>query len=339
VHARRLLGRALAVAAVAAALALFALWVIPSSDFLFLPNNARPLAGLVKVEGGREPAGNGRIYYIDVTERRASWLEQLLAFTRPDGASLVPSRAVVPSGSSFEEERKQELADMSRSQRVAAAVALRQAGLHVVARPTGVLVEGVFTNVPAATVVRAGDIIVGVDGIAVLSRPQLRAVLAKLQPGAVVVLRVLRGGKPIVVSTKTIADPQDPTRPLIGIYHASQAADITLPIDVAINLGTVGGPSAGLPFALDVLGQLGRNVTHGYRVAATGELDLDGSVSPIGGVKQKTFGARRAGVDVFLVPAGDNAAEARRYAGTLRVIPVESFQQALRALATLPPKR
>jgi len=339
VTARRLLGRALPIAVVAAALALFALWAIPSSDFLFLPNTAQPLAGLVKVEGGREPTGTGGIYYLDVTERRASWLERLLAFTRPDGASLVPDQAVVPSGSSFAEEHKLELADMSRSQQVAAAVALKQAGLHVIARPTGVLVEGVFTNVPAAKVLRAGDVIVGADGIPVLTRPQLQTVLTKLKPGAVVVLRVLRSGKALLVSTKTIADPQQPTRPLIGVYHASQAADITLPIKVDINLGGVGGPSAGLPFALDVLGQLGKDVTHGYKVAATGELDLDGSVSPIGGVEQKTFGARRAGVDVLLVPAGDNATEARRYAGTLRVIPVESFQQALRALATLPPKR
>ena len=84
-----------------------------------------------------------------------------------------------------------------------------------------------------------------------------------------------------------------------------------------------------------MLQELGTNVDHGRKVVATGEIELDGSVGPIGGVKQKTFGARRAGADVFLVPAGENAAEARRYAGNLRIIPVESFQQALSALSTL----
>jgi len=107
-----------------------------------------------------------------------------------------------------------------------------------------------------------------------------------------------------------------------------------LPRKVNIDLGQVRGPSAGLPFALEVARLLGRNVTHGCKVAATGELDLAGDVLPIGGVKQKTIGARRTGVDVFLVPAGDNAAEARRYANGLRIIPVHSFQQALRRLAT-----
>jgi PDZ domain-containing protein len=104
---------------------------------------------------------------------------------------------------------------------------------------------------------------------------------------------------------------------------------------VRINAGDVGGPSAGLAFALDILQELGRNVVHGHRVAVSGELFPDGSVGPVGGVKQKTIGAREAHVDAFLVPAGDNAREARRYAHGLRIIPVESFPQALRALATL----
>jgi PDZ domain-containing protein len=335
---RGVVGRVVALVIGLAAAATFALWVLPSPDFLFLPNTAQPLTGLVQVEGSRPPDTRGRIYYLDVTERKASWLERLFAFTRPDGASLVPSQAVVPRGSSFEAEHKQLLEDMNRSQQIAAAVALRRAGLHVIARPTGVLVEGVYTNVPAAKVLRSGDVIVGVEGHGVLSRGELRAALATHTPGDVVALRVTRDGQTLILSVKTISDPQEPQRPLIGVSRASQAAAITLPLKVHIDLGGVGGPSAGLPFALDVLELLGTDVTHGYKIAATGELDLDGSVGDIGGVKQKTFGARRAGVEVLLVPAGENAAEARRYAGSLRVIPVESFQQALRQLATLPPK-
>ena len=114
---------------------------------------------------------------------------------------------------------------------------------------------------------------------------------------------------------------------------SEQDAKIELPIDVDIDLGRVGGPSAGLPFALEIARQLGRNVTHGCRIAATGELALDGSVLPIGGIEQKTIGVRRAGVDFFLVP-GENAAGARESADGVRVIPVDSFQQALRELAT-----
>ena len=104
--------------------------------------------------------------------------------------------------------------------------------------------------------------------------------------------------------------------------------------DFDIDLGRVGGPSAGLPFALEIARQLGRDVTHGCRIAATGALALDGTVIPIGGIKQKTIGVRQAGVDFFVVPAGENAVGAQENADGLDVIPVESFQQALRKLTT-----
>ncbi len=124
-------------------------------------------------------------------------------------------------------------------------------------------------------------------------------------------------------------------RTVLGVI-VEQAVDVKLPLKITIDSGQIGGPSAGLAFALDVLEKLGRDVDHGLDVAATGELALDGSVHPVGGLKQKTIGARRTGVDVFLVPAGDNATVARRYADGLRIVPVKSFQQALSSLATIP---
>ena len=104
---------------------------------------------------------------------------------------------------------------------------------------------------------------------------------------------------------------------------------------MSIDAGNVGGPSAGLAFALEVMEKLGRDVDHGHRIAATGEIFPDGSIGPIGGIKQKVIGAREAGVDAFLVPAGENARDARKDAGGLRIIAVYNFQQALHALATL----
>ena len=94
-------------------------------------------------------------------------------------------------------------------------------------------------------------------------------------------------------------------------------------------------PSAGLAFGLDIIEEMGHDIDHGYKIVATGELCVDGTVVPVGGLKQKTIGAKRAGADLFLVPAGENTAEARRYAGGMRVVPVNSFRQALHVLATL----
>jgi len=139
------------------------------------------------------------------------------------------------------------------------------------------------------------------------------------------------------VTVPTFASPQDKTRALIGIL-VDQGGSVHLPFPVKINPGAVVGPSAGLAFALEIMEKVGRNVDRGHKIAATGELELNGSVVPIGGVEQKTIEAHNAGADVMLIPAGDNAAVARKYAGNMRVIPVDSFQQALHALATLPKK-
>jgi PDZ domain-containing protein len=325
------------VVAVAAALIAFA-WIYPSRDYLYVPNTASPVAADVKIEGKRAPArGKGAIYYVDVSVRQATWAERLLPFLRPDGASLVPREQVVPPGSTFEDRRKDGIREMALSEEVAAAVALEQAGYKVTATPRGALVEAIATDAPAASVLDSGDVIVGAGGHTIRTPEQLRRSFTGIRPGSNVVLRVRRSGVVRTMTVRTVESPSERGRAIIGI-RVTQAAKIKLPLKVDINLGDVGGPSAGLPFALDVLQELGTNVDHGLRVVATGEISLDGMVGPIGGVKQKTFGARRAGADVFLVPAGENAAEARRYAGNLRIIPVESFQQALSALRTLPSK-
>ena len=272
-----------------------------------------------------------------MTVRQASWAERLLPFVRPDGATLVPRDQVVSPGSSFEDRRREGLQEMARSEKVAAAVALKEAGYKVSATPRGALVEAVATDAPAAAKLDEGDVIVGAGGKPIRTPQELRTSFTGVHPGNDVVLRVRRQGSVETLTVRTVESPSERGRAIIGI-RVGQAADIELPLKVDIDLGGVGGPSAGLPFALDVLQELGKDVDHGRRVVATGEIALDGSVGPIGGVKQKTFGARRAGADVFLVPAGENAAEARRYAGNLRIIPVQSFQQALSALRTLPSK-
>ncbi len=308
-----------------------------SNDFLFIPDTAKPVAGKVTVEGGHEPENGGGIYFVDVSLRKARWLERLLPFLQPDGSSLVPQHAVTPPGESFAEQRAQARVDMDRSEQIAAAVALKAAGYAVETTPTGVLVDGVAIDVPAASVLQQGDLIVGAAGKPVKTLAQLRAVIAAVLPGNSVALRLRRGGETIERTVETVRSPTESKRAILGI-EASEDARIVLPRKVNIDLGNIGGPSAGLPFALQVYQELGKDVDRGLRVAATGEIQLDGSILPVGGLKQKTVGVRQANADVFLVPAGDNAETARRYAGGLRVIPVESFRQALRVLRTLPQK-
>ena len=329
IPSRRLFLGATIVVALAAAF----IWLFPSRDYLYVPNTAKPVADRVTVPGERPRTGPGGIYYVDVTVRRASWAERLASFLRPEGSTLASAREVVPENTTFEQRREAGRAEMARSEEIAAAVALRQAGYEVKATPKGALVEAVASDVPAAAVLDSGDVIVAARGANVRTPLGLRRALDSVRPGTTVALRLRRQGNVRVVRVRTVASTADPDRAIIGI-RVAQSADIDLPLEIDIDLGDVGGPSAGLPFALDVLQELGRNIVRGRRVVATGEIDLDGSVGPIGGVKQKVFGARQAGADVFLVPAGENAEEALRYAGNLRIVPVESFQQALSVLRT-----
>jgi len=308
------------------------LWSVPGDEFILTPDKAKPLADRVVVEGSR-PGGEGDVYYVDLYVRRARVLEQLLPFTRPEGSTVVSEQALLPPGTSDEERDRQNAADMERSEQIASVVALRTLGYDVVATPRGALVIGVASDVPAAAKIDAGDVIIAVDGAPVRTPAELRREIGRRDPGDDVRLTVRRDGKAMELTVRTISNPAEPDRPLIGI-QVDQDADIELPFDVDIDLGRVGGPSAGLPFALEIARKLGRDVTHGCRIAATGELALDGTVLSIGGIKQKTIGARRADVDFFVVPAGRNAEGAQEQADGLEVIPVESFQQALRTLTT-----
>jgi PDZ domain-containing protein len=202
----------------------------------------------------------------------------------------------------------------------------------------GVRVVAVASGSHARGVLRTDDVIVAADGAPVRTREQLRLILARHRVGDTVRIGIRRGGKRQNVEIRTTRDKCDPQHPIIGVIPA-QALTVHFPFHIHFDLGGVGGPSAGLAFALELMEKRGHDVDHGYKIAATGEIQLDGTVTRIGGVKEKTLGARAAHVDAFLVPVdGDNARVAKRYAHGLRIIPVESFQQALRALATLPPK-
>ncbi len=321
------------VGAVLLALVAGVVLLTPSDQYLFLPNEAKPVGPLVSVEGEEEGDDDGTIYFVDVLVRRATLVERLFPGIH-DGASLVPEHAINPTGLPDSTRRRTSLRQMDRSQEIAAAVALREAGYDVAANPAGALVEAVLPETPAAEELEPTDVIVEANGRRVRTPGDLRSALEEVEPGARVTLVVRRGDERLTAELTTVPSEDEPQRATIGVF-VSQNAEIRLPVSVTIEARGVGGPSAGLPFALEVLEQLGEDVDHGLDVAATGELELDGAVAPVGGLKQKTIGAQEAGVDVFIVPAGDNAAEARRYADGLRIVPVRTFQQALRALATL----
>ncbi len=300
---------------------------------LLMVDRAHPVAPLVHVVGGHEPRNGGGIYYVDVLIRQASELEDLLGGLH-SGSSLIKQSVVNGPGVSNAQEQQEGVYEMATSQQIAAAVALHALGKTVTISNNGALVEGVQPGMPAYRRLGPADVIVGIDGRKIATPKDVSDVMAGKPVGTKFRFEILRGKQRRSVVLATVPAKPGSKRGVVGIYLGANQ-QIHLPIKVTIDAHNVGGPSAGLAFALEVLQQLGRNVDHGHRIAATGEIYLNGQVGAIGGIKQKTIGAREAGVEAFLVPVA-NAAMARKYAHGLRIIPVKNFQQALHALATLP---
>jgi Lon-like protease len=332
-------GRAIGAGVALVVIALIVLYLIPSDKYyVFLPDRAHALQPLVRVQGERPANSVGGVYFVDVRFRKARLLEDLLHRPLERNATLLPVQDVLGDASA-KQQAKIDVAEMAQSQKIAAALALKRLGYRVRILLPKVIVRGVIRTAPAHRVLKVGDQLLAVNGQPVNSLGRLHTLIARHRPGDRLRIRYFRSGDAASATIRTIASPDDKREAAIGILVDETGGSVgKLPVRVRINTGDVGGPSAGLAFALDLMEEFGSNVDRGYKVAATGELDLDGSVLPIGAVKQKTIGAREAGVDVFLVPAGSNARVARKYADGLRIIPVRSFPQALHALATLPEK-
>jgi PDZ domain-containing protein len=307
----------------------FVLTFIPSDHYIVLPDRARPTDPLVRIPG-EESQDEQDIYMVDVRIGRANLLERLFPGIR-EGADLLPERAVNPAGVSDRQRRQSSLNDMSRSQLIAITVALRQLGREVELNESGAEVVLVQPDSPADGVLEVGDVIVEAEGQEVESITGLQRALADVEPGQEVELAVQRGDERVELTSGTQAAPDEAERAVMGI-QVQDALDFEFPVDIEIDAGAIGGPSAGLAFALDIIDELGDDIDRGRKIVATGELTIDGDVLPIGGVKQKAIGAREAGADIFLVPDA-NFEDARNAVDDLEIIPVSNLEEALSVLA------
>lgn len=324
---RRVWTGSLAIGALVLAAVFAVLWVVPSDHYIYLPDPAQPADEVVSVPDERAVEGNGGIYYLEVLIRKANLIERFFPGVHT-GASLVPEKVYNPENLSFRERREISLDAMSASQKTAIAVALESLGYDV--RDEGAEVTAITEGYPADGTFELGDVVTEAQGKPISTPEDLYQAMQGTKPGEHVEITVDRNGTTKDLRVGTRASRQQPGRAVMGI--AVEPA-FHYPVDVKIDTRDVGGPSAGLAFALDVVDELGPDIDKGRRVAVTGALDLDGTVEPIGGVKQKTFGARESGADVFLVP-DRNAAEARKWADGLEIVPVSTFDEALSYLKT-----
>jgi PDZ domain-containing protein len=195
----------------------------------------------------------------------------------------------------------------------------------------GTRVVDLVAGGPAAKVLKRDDVIVSADTSPIHKGEDLRTVLAHHKVGDAVVLKILRGSAAVTVRTKTVGNPEDPTRPIIGVV-LTDVPRVTLPLAVDIESLGIGGPSAGLMYALGIVELLdSSDMTKGRTIAGTGAIDLHGVVQQVGGVRQKVAAARGAGAELFIVPLAE-LAEACTRAGDMPVVGVQNLKDAVGTL-------
>jgi Lon-like protease len=277
----------------------------------------------------------GRMAFTAVYETPATWGEVL--HTRVAGqAEMVPAVYIRPPGTTQEQVNATNARLIDESKPVAAVVGLRAAGYQVNITGQGAEVDNVIRGYPADGVLQVNDIIVGVDGHVITTTDSLVQAITSRHVGDHLRLSLRRGDQPMDVDLATAAAPDDATRPIIGVNISTYMYDVQMPFPVDIQSDNVGGPSAGFMFALAVLdGVSDGDLSRGYYVAGTGTIAQDGTIGAVGGAAEKALAAEQAGAQIFLVPT-DDAAEANRWVHNIRIIPVATFSDAIKALCGLP---
>ncbi len=250
----------------------------------------------------------------------------LHAWLSPHDA-VVPESEIFTPGQSSQQVAKQDTEEMANSQQTATAAALCQLGI---AFKTVDTIQATVKGMPAASVLRPGDVIVAVGGTPVTCRADAGTLIKARKPGAPVELTILRQGRTQQVRLVT-ADAAGV--PEIGVEIVES---FVFPFSVTISVGDIGGPSAGLMFALGIIDKITPdNLAGGRFIAGTGEIEADGTVDPIGGIQQKMAGARAAGATIFLTPAANCPDTAGAVPAGMRLIKVSSLAGAIADLNAL----
>ena len=314
--------------------------VIRLPYYVLSPGSSRPTEGLITVSGAETFENEGAIDFLTVSLRQATPIEALAAWVNPD-LELTPEEKILGSQTP-DENRELNIRMMTNSKDAAQYQALTRLGYTIETTGTGAVIATVVAGGPSADLLVPGDVITSVNGRAISFSQQLIDAVSSTRPGSLMTLAVepfdasradARPAREVQVVVG--ARESDPSKGFLGVSTFTRDLSFNFPVQITIDSGRVGGPSAGLAFTLGILDVMTPgSLTGGLTISSTGTMALDGTVGPIGGVHQKVMASRRAGVDLMFVPASE-IDEARKYAGGLRVEPVETLDQALAILTSV----
>ncbi|MYS19121.1 PDZ domain-containing protein [Streptomyces sp. SID4948] len=264
-------------------------------------------------------------------------VEGVLGWLRHDD-KVVEHDTLYPQGQTAQQADQENAEEFSQSQDSAKVAALQELKIPV---PSEVIVSAVVKGGAAEGTLHAGDVIKAVDGTPITKADQVATAVTKHKPGQPVTFTVVRAAdakkkqaatQDVKVVTRTSAD-DGPKRAVVGIQAG---VEHLFPFDIDIKLADVGGPSAGMMFALGIVDKLTPgDLTGGKFVAGTGTIDDNGNVGPIGGIGLKTIGARDKGARYFLTPADNCEEAAKDIPGGLTLVKVKTLNDAMAALKNI----
>ena len=293
------------------------------------PGEAANVVDDITIDGTPVTDVNGRYLLTSVRVSQPSALRLLVAGLHPE-REVLPLSAVIPRGVDPGEFSSRQRAVFTESQMLAAVAAARSQGMTVSVSGTGVRVVDVLRGSPAADVLRVGDVIVAVDGQPVTEAPVLSRIISSRPAGTNFAVTIERGGERVERQVNSRRLPQVSGGVGLGVSIETRGFEADLPFTISFDERDVGGPSAGLAYALAIADMLSaEDYAAGRVIATTGTIQADGDVGPVGGVEQKAQAAEKTGAELFLVPGGEieEASDA-----DVPVRGVESLEEALRAL-------
>ena len=309
----------------------------PIPYVFFSPGNPNDVSGdLIKIKDATSYPVNGNLFLTSILVTNPSTPvfggEALYNWT--EGSNVVlPKETVYPPAMGDQRARRDSRSEMAISKVTATAAALNYLGYKIV--PV-YYIDELRPYTASAGVLQIGDRIIRVDGMLITELEEIRTAYQGRKIGdriPIEIERVIDGDvKRLVVTVELVSNQEssgDSSKPAIGILVGTSAK---FPIDVELGLRGVGGPSAGMIFALGIVEKLQpEDLLRGRKVAGTGSISPDGEVGAIGGIEQKMIGAARRGATLFLAPRG-NCPDIKHVPAGLKVIPVSTLSEAISAL-------
>jgi len=310
-------------------------WSVSLPYVAWSPGPVPEVISLITVEGAPTYPVQGNLYMLTVSQQDINAYELLAAWADPT-VDVLDRAAVRPVGQSPEEYQRVAQHDMLESKNTAILVALNHLGYDVTYIGDGVEVATILEGTPADGALELGDVITAIDGDRVSLARDAVTLITSHGIGDTITVTLDRGGQTLDVPITLVEHTQEKGRPMVGFGAVTHNLTYDFPIQVDIDSTNIGGPSAGMMYSLAVIDLLTPDdITKGHRIAGTGTIGSDGTVGPIGGIRQKAEGAEAAGAEYILVPEANYDEALTADVGDVQIVPVQTIDDALEFLAGL----